>query len=123
MKKMSNEEKYFNTMEALHDIEVAPFNPIPKEIEEAHKLHNATMSKIKKLLDILPLDEDEKDEIEDKIFVRSCATLGLYGYFLNEKGFITHKTSKGKELICRLRCADKPVSKNYRKSLELFVKG
>lgn len=102
-----------------------PFNPIPKEIEEKHKLHETTMQKLRKILEVLPLEEDEedeKDDIENKVFVRSCATLGLCNYSLDEKGIITHKTSKGKELIRRLRCADKPVPKNYRKSLELFVK-
>ena len=119
----TNLKKWANTMEMLHSVNVPPFNPISPKVEEAHKLHNATMSKIRKLLDILPLEEDEKDDIEDKIFIRSCAILELYGYSLDEKGVITHKTAKGQELICKLKCADKPVPKNYRKSLELFVKG
>ena len=120
---MNNMKKWFKTMELLHEVEVAPFNPIPKEIEEKHRLHEATMQKLRKLLEVLPLEEDEKDDIEDKVFVRSCATLGLYSYSLNEKGIITHTTPRGKEFICKLNCADKPVPKNYRKSLELFVKG
>ena len=119
---MNNMQKWAKTMELLHDVEIPPFNPIPKEIEEKHKLHETTMQKLRKILEVLPLEEDEKDDIEDKVFVRSCATLGLYNYSLDEKGIITHKTSKGRELIRRLRCADKPVPKNYRKSLEFFIK-
>ncbi len=119
---MNNLQKWTKSMEMLHNLEVAPFNPMSKESERKHKLHEATMQKLRKLLDSLPLVEDEKDDIEDKIFIRSCATLGLYGYSVTEKGIITHKTAKGKELICKLNCADKPVPKNYRKALEMFVR-
>lgn len=97
---MTNEEKWANTLEKLHGIEPAPFNPNYNKMAE---LQAKFMRKIKK--ELVKLDDNDIhgasgvcNNIEDLCYITLSAVLGLNGYSV-VNGELTHKTEKGKEYI------------------------
>lgn len=98
---MTNEEKWANTMESLHDVEVAPFNPNYDE-EKAEKQHLQAefMYKIRCTLSHIATKgctDELLDNIEDLCQVYSCAVNNIYGYSIKD-GKIKHKTERGQKL-------------------------
>ena len=96
---MTNEEKWANTLEKLHDVEPAPFNTNYNEMAE---LQAKFMRKIKK--ELVKLDDNDIhgasgvcNNIEDLAYVFSCAVTDMYSYSI-EDGKITHPTEKGQKL-------------------------
>lgn len=96
---MTNEEKWANTLEKLHDIEPAPFNPNYNEMAE---LQAKFMRKIKK--ELAKLDDNNMygtsgtcSNIEDLCHVFSCAMTNMYNYSI-EDGKIKHPTERGQKL-------------------------
>lgn len=96
---MTKEERYFNTMEKLHDTVPAPFNPNYNEMAE---LQAKFMRKIKK--ELAKLDDNNLyghsstcDNIEELAYVFSCAMTDMYSYSI-EDGKIKHPTEKGQKL-------------------------
>lgn len=98
---MSNLQRWANTLEKLHDIEPAPFNPnYDAEKAKMAELRDKFMYKIRKELTKLETkdNEDILCKIEDIFFITMSAVLGLNGYSIVNDEF-THKTEKGKEYI------------------------
>lgn len=96
---MTNEEKWANTLEKLHDIKLAPFNPNYNEMTE---LQSKFMRKLRK--ELAKLDDNDIhgasvvcDNIEDLCQVFSCAVANLYSYSI-KGGKIKHPTERGQKL-------------------------
>jgi hypothetical protein len=100
---MTNEEKWANTLEKLHDIEPAPFNPdYNEEHAKMAELQAKFMRKIKK--ELVKLDDNDIhgasgvcNNIEDLAYVFSCAVTDMYSYSI-KGGKITHPTEGGQKL-------------------------
>ena len=101
----SNMEKWFNTMEKLHDIEPPAFNPnynpeleiiddkITKEVNELISI--CVKSGIK--------DDDYIDDMADRLRIRLYAIYHRYNYFIMPNGNISHPYPKGKETIKKIK--------------------
>lgn len=102
---MNNIETWFKMMELLHEIKVAPLNPdFSQEKYDNARLHEKVMIKVRHFLASVPsciIPEEDKDMIEDRMMIVSCAVLGLYSYHLNAGGYPRHSTSRGNDLIRR----------------------
>ena len=124
---MNNMERWFKAMEWLHDVEVEPFNPhFSQEAYNNALLHKKVMIKARKILDKIPaplLSEDQKDILEDRLFVMSCSILRLYSYSLDRNNCPRHRTDKGQELIGRVGLYGEPIPRNMKQALERFVNG
>lgn len=122
---MNNMEKWFKTMEYLQEVEVAPFNPnFSQEGYNKALLHKKVMQKARRILVNIPnkyLTEDQKDILEDRLFVISCSVLGLYSYYLDSYNCPWHNTKKGQDLICEVGLFNVPLNKNMKQTLEKFV--
>lgn len=100
---MTNMEKWASTLEALHDIEPAPFNPnYNEEHAKMAELRAKFMRKIKK--ELVKLDDNNINgasgicnNIEDLCHVFSCAMVNMYSYSI-EDGKIIHPTERGQKL-------------------------
>lgn len=96
---MTNEEKWANTLEKLHDVKVSAFNPNCNKMAE---LQAKFMRKIKK--ELAKIDDGNIyghsgtcNNIEDLAYVFSCAVTDMYSYSI-EDGKITHPTERGQKL-------------------------
>ena len=97
---MTNEEKWANTLEKLHNVEVAPFNPdYNEEYAKMAELQSKFMYKIRKELTKLETkdNEDILCKIEDLCYVYSSAINNMYNYSI-EDGKIKHTTDRGQKL-------------------------
>lgn len=98
---MTNEEKWANTLEKLHNIEPAPFNPnYDEEKAEKQRLQEKFMHKIRCTLSHIAAKgctDELLDNIEDLCQVYSCAINNLYNYSIKD-GKIKHKTERGQKL-------------------------
>lgn len=100
---MTNEERYYNTMEKLHDVEVPAFNPnYDAEKAKMVELQDKFMRKIKEEL-VKLYDNDLNgntgicNKIEDICYVYSCAINNMYSFNV-ENGKIVHRTERGQKL-------------------------
>lgn len=97
---MTNEEKWANTLEKLHGIEPAPFNPdYNEEHAKMAELQAKFMRKIKRELAKIERRDNFTilDRIEDICYVYSSAINNMYNYSI-EDGKIKHPTEKGQKL-------------------------
>lgn len=100
---MTNEEKWANTLEKLHDIKPDPFNPnYNEEQAKMAEFQSKFMRKIRK--ELAKLDDNDIhgasgvcNNIEDLCQVFSCAVANLYSYSI-EGGKIKHPTERGQKL-------------------------
>ena len=93
---MTNEEKWANTLEKLHDVEVNP------NCNKMAELQAKFMRKIKK--ELVKLDDNDIhgasgvcNNIEELAYVFSCAMANMYSYSI-EDGKIKHPTERGQKL-------------------------
>lgn len=97
---MTNEEKWANTLEKLHDIEPAPFNPnYNEEHSKVAELQAKFMYKIRKELSEIETNDNEEilNKIEDLCYVYTCAIHNMYGYSIKD-GKVKHTTERGQKL-------------------------
>lgn len=105
---MTTMEKYARTMELLHDVKVAPFNPNYDE-KKAHlaELQASFMHALRK--ELIKLDDNDINgasgicnKIEDMAYIFTSAILENNGYYIGgENNTIHHKTERGEQLITK----------------------
>ena len=99
--KMTNMEKWANTMELLHEIQPAPFNPnYDEKVASRMESQEKFMYELRQVLTNLEFSHDYTllDKVEDMVYLYVSAINEFYGYKL-EDGKITHKTERGQKLI------------------------
>jgi len=97
---MNNMKRWENTLEKLHDIEPAPFNPdYNEEYAKMAELQAKFMYKIRKELSKIETNDNEEilNKIEDLCYVYSSAINNMYSYSI-ENGKIKHTTERGQKL-------------------------
>lgn len=98
---MTNEEKWANTLKALHEAEPAPFNPNYNE-EQASKLKTKDrfMFRLRQELNKIETKDNAEilDKIDDMVYLYISAVQEFHGYSM-VNGKITHNSARGKQLI------------------------